>query len=250
MLAFVAMLSFAPISLASPADYKQAITDFQGKKYSQALAGFQAASRVNPNDPACHYYMALCYQYMNQVGQATAEYQWVATKSRDAILRAQAQSGLAQLSRYGSVRNVQAGSAAMASPASSGRPLYSPESGRPMNAPMGAPKLSAMDNDGGSFAGGRLKVIEFKTKWCGVCKGFEPVFQAAKSKSPYSSRCEFSQLDAEEPSNASLVQKYGVSGFPTVVFADSEGKQVNKFAGGTSLEGFTSMIDQALSKLH
>jgi thiol-disulfide isomerase/thioredoxin len=224
------MLAFQVLSVgAAPASYTQAVADFQSKRYAQALSGFQTASRANPSDPMCHYYMALCYQYLNQVGYSTQEYQWVAANSRDPRLKAQAQSGLAGLQRYQSARMVQLSSAtAAALPAASGGP----------NTPPPNP-----------FTRGRIKVIEFNTKWCGVCKKYDPVFDQVRSDSKFSSRCEFNCLDAEEPGNADLVQKYAINSYPTTVFADASGKMINRFRGFASAEGLGSMINLALSKV-
>src|SRR5215813_9720797 len=50
---------------AAPAGFNQAVQSFNGRHYSQALAQFEAISRANPSDTSTHYYMGLCYHYLN-----------------------------------------------------------------------------------------------------------------------------------------------------------------------------------------
>lgn len=235
LLSILACLAFEA-QAATP--YAQAISDFQARKYAQALSGFQNASRSNPSDPLCHYYMALCYQYMNQVGLACKEYQWVASNSRDLKLKAQAQAGLTQLSRYQSQR-AQSGSSSTGAKGA----------GTNSNLRSGSAGPGAQAQASSSFARGRLKVLEFSTSWCGPCKAFAPIFHHVAGSSKYSSRCEFQSLDAEDPANVSLVQKYGIKGYPTTVFADANGVQVDRLEGGTNESGLSSKLDNALSKL-
>jgi thioredoxin-like negative regulator of GroEL len=218
---------------AAPPGYAQAQSEFQAKHYAQALNGFQTVSRANPTDANSHYYMALCYQYMNQVAQATKEYQWVATYSRDARLKAQAQAGLAQMGRYQSARSTQVASASVGSSSASG-----------------GSSASAMQSSKPSpYSRGKLKVIEFNTTWCKVCKTFDPVFDQVQGMPKYSSSVQFQRFDAEQSGNAELVERYAVKEYPTVVFADSNGKQVNRFVGGTPANSLCIMIDQSLAQL-
>lgn len=210
-------------SYAADANYQQALADFQAKKYSSALTGFQKVASSNRADVLSHYYMALCYQNTNQMGLAAREYQWVATYSKDPALKTKAGAGAAQLSRYQTSRadnRILQTQTTSATPAAGSKSQYSR---------------------------GRLKVMEFYTSWCKVCKMFEPNFQAAQSQ--YGNRCDFQKLDAEDPSNRSLVEKYGISGYPTTVFTDSSGKMINVYAGATSADGLGAMIEGCLVQL-
>ena len=231
----------APAAAPSAPGYAQAVSDFQGKRYARALSGFQAAVRAKPNDAMCHYYMALCYQYQNQVGFALQEYQWVVANCRDARLKAQAQAGLSQMEHYSSSRLTQLSSASRFSAGAAGR------------AGSGAAGASGGGSAGGAAAGnfarGRLKVMVFSTKWCGVCKRYDPNFDQVASISKYSATCDFQHLDAEEPGNADLVRRYSIAAYPTTVCADSTGKPIQHFTGLTSAEGLASIVDQSLSRV-
>ncbi|MBX9687953.1 MAG: thioredoxin family protein [Candidatus Obscuribacterales bacterium] len=224
------LLAFGRTAVFAAGPYAQALSDFQSRKYSQALAGFKSASAQNPSDPNCHYYMALCYQYLNQASLAANEYQWVASYSRDPRLKAQAQTGLAQMGRYQSARASQTAASAA-------------------SAALNSSSLTSSGSPASPFSRGRLKVIEFNTKWCHVCKTFDPIFSSVQSNSKFSSTCSFQQLDAEDPQNVDLANKYEIKAYPTVIFADSNGRVVNRFAGGTNAEGLISLIDQSLQKL-
>lgn len=211
---------------ADPA-FQQALSDFQSRKFSAALTGFQKVATANRSDILSHYYMALCYQSTNQLALASREYQWVATYSKDPALKAKAQAGATQLSKYST-----ASSGAASGSGSKSEPFLG------MTA-EGTPVLRKSE-----FASGRLKVTEFYTQWCGVCKKFEPQWTIAQSN--YRGKADFQRLDAEDPSNKNLVEKYHVKNFPTIVMADSVGKPVNIFVGATNANGLGAMIDQAM----
>lgn len=220
----------APVQ-AVDAVYQQAMTDFQARKYAAALAGFKKVASTNRSDIQSHYYLALCYQNTNQFGLAAREYQWVATYSPDPSLKLKAQAGYAQLTRS---------SGSSTSSASASQPAWAKTA-----AGMGIPGLAQQRKS--EFSNGRLRITEFYTQWCHVCKEFDPEFKQAESN--YRSKCDFQRLDAEEPGNRNLVEKYQVRNYPTTVMADSNGKPVKIFVGSTSSYGLGMMIDAALAQL-
>lgn len=232
-LAALFFLFCMPVYSADPV-YAQAMSDFQARKYSAALAGFQKVASANRADIPSHYYMALCYQSTNQLALASREYQWVATYSKDPSLKSKAQAGAAQLSRY-------AGASSNSTSSSTSNGNMNPFMAAIMGAANNTPQRKS------EFASGRMKVTEFYTQWCHVCKDFDPEFKQAQAN--YSSKCDFKRLDAEDPSNRDLVEKYHVKNFPTTVMADSTGKPVKIFVGLTSAFGLGNMIDQAMASL-
>ena len=191
--------------------FAQAVQAYKARQYSRALASFQEVARQVPSDAQTHYYMGLCYQGMNQMSLAKQEYSWVASSSNNAMLRTQSQQALANLGRYQTTRS---GSVAAAPPAP-GRPGTAPAAG---GRPGGQQRLS-----------GKLKVIEFETNWCGVCKRFAPTWE--KVAGDFRGRVDFQKLDAEDSANANLVQQYGVRAFPTIIFTDNSGRMLNKEEG-------------------
>lgn len=206
-------------SQAESPSFAQAVTDYKAKKYSAALSGFQKASANNPNDVSCHYYMALCYTYLNQRNQASNEFEWVASKSTDPKLKAQAAAGLAQLGK-------KAPTAA---------------------APQTNSYATSGSNSG--FSRGTVRVMEFYTTWCSHCRNFAPIFDQMKNNTKFKSTCTFDRLDAEAGQNKSLAQKYSVTNYPTVVMADSSGKQIDRFTGELNSFIFESKIERAVASV-
>lgn len=191
-------------------EFDQAIADYKAHRYSQAIAAFQTISSKYPGDAKSHYYMGLCYQGLNQMTLAKQHYQWVVAYSKDASLKSYSQSALAQLGRYPT--SVAGSPTVSSSSSSAGRSGSVPALGNLLAGMPGvagaAPKIS-----------GRLKVIDFSTSWCKGCKSFEPEFHAVASK--YGGQADFETLDGDNPSVAGMKSEYGVTGYPTVVFCDS-----------------------------
>ncbi len=131
------LLAAQPLAaLASSPVFEQAVQQYKARHYSSAIAGFQAVLKSNPSDQMSHYYMALCYQGVNQISQARQEYEWVTRSGGNPQIRNYAFAGLSNLGKY----SPTFGRSQVSSPAQS-------FSGA-------GPKLS-----------GRLKVLEFYTDW-------------------------------------------------------------------------------------
>ena len=90
-------------SFANPA-FDKAVAAYNSRQYSQALSLFQSIISQNPSDAMSHYYMGLCYQYLDQMSSAQREYSWVMDHSNNQSLRGNAQQALQQLSQWGSHR--------------------------------------------------------------------------------------------------------------------------------------------------
>lgn len=204
--------------------FNDGVTEFNAKHYSRALALFQNYSKGNPSNVLAHYYTGLCYQYLNQVASASSQYQWVATYSTNPKLKAQAEGGLSELKRYQASRSYQ---------------VYSDT-----NTGGGTPGTGRAAT---GFAPGRIKVMEFHTQWCGVCKKFSPVFERVRGS--YGSRCDMQSLDAEDSGNQTLVQRYQIGSYPTTVLADSSGKVIHQFSGAVDETGLKSIIDQCIRQV-
>lgn len=211
VIAFIGCLavSFPIAAWAASPDFSDGVKSYQARRYNEALSKFGSAEQKSPTDATIHYYMGLCYQGMNQMGLARQEYAFVASRATGALQR-QAQYGLSNLSRY------QSGSA-VASTASA--------SGASKSNTAGAPEAKFK---------GRLKIYEFTTSWCHFCKEFEPSWESVSRR--MSSKADFKQLDAEDPSNANLVSKWGVSGYPSFIYTDDTGKALKMFGGAYQSE--------------
>lgn len=103
ILCFLVCLAMAP-AMAAPNSLNGAIQSYKAGRYRQALSQFQTIAQSNPSNATVHYYMALCYQALNQVAQARRQYQWVASYSRDPRLKSMAAAGLRNMQKYQSTR--------------------------------------------------------------------------------------------------------------------------------------------------
>ncbi len=226
---FLALATASPKAASAPSGFDQGVQLYNSRQYARALSQFQQAARVAPQDAATHYYMGLCYQCLNQVALATQQYQWVASTSRNPSLRSQSQAALAQLSHYQANRSYSGSGVTAAS-------SQNASTRQPAPAAAGAQKPRAS---------GRLKILEFWTSWCHVCKGFAPIWDSVSSQ--YKSRAEFQSLNAEDPGNSDLVAKYGVHAYPTIIYTDNSGKVLNRIEGAPSSENdFIKDINQYL----
>lgn len=82
---------------AAPPSWNQAVADYNAGRYAQALFEFNQYKATYPTYPLVHYYLALCHQAMNHIGEARAEFDWVAQHG-DARLGGMARAGAQQLS--------------------------------------------------------------------------------------------------------------------------------------------------------
>lgn len=85
--------------LANPAFIRASETYKEGR-FSDALKQFDYLDKNGLCCDMTHYYIALCYQRMNQVGPALDHYQSVVAYSADPRLRQYAQTAFDQLSHY------------------------------------------------------------------------------------------------------------------------------------------------------
>lgn len=85
-------------------------------------------------------------------------------------------------------------------------------------------------------------IIDFNATWCGPCKQFAPIFEAAAEK--YAGNIEFRSVDVDrEPE---LAEKYGVQSIPMVVFLDKDGNVLDSNVGFMEAADFEQMIEKYL----
>lgn len=64
-------------------------------------------------------------------------------------------------------------------------------------------------------------IMDFQAKWCRPCAAVKPVL--AKIEKKYAGRVKVVTVDVDDPANQELVEKYGVTVLPTIVFLGTEG---------------------------
>jgi thiol-disulfide isomerase/thioredoxin len=211
--------------LAAVPSFQSAVADYNAGKYTVALNEFKQFEASYPKNGMSHYYLALCYQSLGDRTNARQEYN-LTNQYGDATLKGYAQKALAFLG--GSGGSGSAGSASTTSGAG-GSPTFTPA------------QLVAAGRANGSIKTAQVsEVMEFYTDWCHVCKEFAPVWSAGQQKV---SGVAFHQYNAEDQSNASLVQKYSVHAYPTLVYLDRSGNVLKNMAGAyNTADDFASSI--------
>ena len=83
-----------------PPAYYEAVKTFNLGKYKDALGQFQHLDEFGFCCDKVHYYIAQCYQGMNQLAPAALNYEWVCEYSKDPTLTSYSQYALSTLSYY------------------------------------------------------------------------------------------------------------------------------------------------------
>lgn len=84
----------------------------------------------------------------------------------------------------------------------------------------------------------KLTVIDFNATWCGPCKAFAPIFEAAKES--YSDKFNFQSVDIDE--NTALAEKYGIQAIPTIVIVDAQGNEIARQTGFMEKDAFEKFL--------
>ena len=82
-----------------------------------------------------------------------------------------------------------------------------------------------------------LTIKYFSTAWCGPCKMFSPVFEAAMAETG----TDYIKIDAEVDKYSAL--KYSVNSVPTIVF-EADGTVVHRHNGVMSKPQLVALINK------
>ncbi len=93
---------------------------------------------------------------------------------------------------------------------------------------------------------GKPAMVDFYTDWCGWCKKLDEDTYADASVKTKASRFVAVKIDADR--DEASRRKYGVEGFPTIVFLNAKGKEIHRVPGFAPPDAFLKEMDKALSK--
>jgi len=92
-------------------------------------------------------------------------------------------------------------------------------------------------------AAGRPVMIDFYTDWCGWCKVMDKeVFTDKGVAETCNDGFLVFRVDAEKGEGPDLAKKYGVDGFPTFVFVDAAGEELDRHVGYAPKEKFLPVL--------
>ena len=83
-------------------------------------------------------------------------------------------------------------------------------------------------------------VIDFVTTWCGPCRVMDDLVYTAKPVVETAEEILFVKLDGDDEKE--LKEKYGVSGFPTLILLDSDGDVIRKAIGYQSVKKMLEFV--------
>jgi len=90
-------------------------------------------------------------------------------------------------------------------------------------------------------ADSKIVMVDFTATWCSWCtKLKEEVFSTGDFKKVAGEKLVLVAIDADQ--NRELVDKYKVEGFPTILFLDTDGREITRVVGFKPLAGFLEEI--------
>jgi len=101
------------------------------------------------------------------------------------------------------------------------------------------------DNFDSVVGKGKPALVEFFAPWCGHCKNLAPIYEElADAFAHAKGKVVIAKVDADGEGKP-LGKKYGVTGYPTLLWFDGEGKE-EKYTSGRDLDGLASFITQKI----
>jgi len=85
-------------------------------------------------------------------------------------------------------------------------------------------------------------LVEFYAPWCGHCKRLAPDYEKLGSTFAGEDSVVIAKVDADQHKEKS--SKYGVTGFPTLIWFSKSDKNPTKYTGGRSLDDLVKYVNE------
>jgi len=83
-----------------------------------------------------------------------------------------------------------------------------------------------------SKSNGKIILLDFETEWCGWCKKLdENTYSDENVKNFGKTHLLSMKIDAEKGEGIELAKRYNVRGFPTIVFTNNDGEEIDRIVG-------------------
>ena len=92
-------------------------------------------------------------------------------------------------------------------------------------------------------------MVDYYTSWCGWCKRLDRDTYSSDEIGKYADENIVSlKLNAEAGEGIGLAKKSGISGFPTIIFYNADGKEIHRVVGYKPAPGFMQEMMNAVDK--
>ena len=91
----------------------------------------------------------------------------------------------------------------------------------------------------------KIVMIDFYTDWCKWCVELDKKVYTNKDVADFANTKQINwKIDAEKGEGPDLAKKYNVSGYPTIVFVDSKGDEVDRIVGYLPAKDFLKLMKE------
>lgn len=97
-----------------------------------------------------------------------------------------------------------------------------------------------------SMKDGKILMIDFYTTWCKPCKKLDKEVYRNKEFLPYTAKMACIKVDAESESGSLLQEKFNIRSYPSVVFVDASGEEIERLTGYYDRKRYMKDVDRII----